>query len=78
MYAIRSYYGFDLARTAGETVGQHLVAVLRDQDVVIILDSITRLARAYNTIQGGSGRTMSGGLERATGRTDHWRRSSDC
>jgi transcription termination factor Rho len=33
------------------------------QDVVIILDSITRLARAYNTAEEGSGRTMSGGLD---------------
>ncbi|HBE00109.1 MAG TPA: transcription termination factor Rho, partial [Gemmatimonadetes bacterium] len=33
------------------------------EDVVIILDSITRLARAHNTIKGGSGRTMSGGLD---------------
>ncbi|MFW6084585.1 MAG: transcription termination factor Rho [Gemmatimonadota bacterium] len=33
------------------------------QDVVIILDSITRLARAYNTTEEGSGRTLSGGLD---------------
>ena len=33
------------------------------QDVVIILDSITRLARAYNTVEAGSGRTLSGGLD---------------
>ncbi|MEM7415729.1 MAG: transcription termination factor Rho [Gemmatimonadota bacterium] len=33
------------------------------EDVVIILDSITRLARAYNSLKGGSGRTMSGGLD---------------
>jgi transcription termination factor Rho len=33
------------------------------QDVVIILDSITRLARAYNTSEEGSGRTLSGGLD---------------
>ena len=33
------------------------------QDVVIILDSITRLARAYNTTEEGTGRTMSGGLD---------------
>ncbi|MBK7877870.1 MAG: transcription termination factor Rho [Planctomycetes bacterium] len=33
------------------------------QDVVLLLDSITRLARAYNNLQGGSGRTMSGGLD---------------
>lgn len=32
-------------------------------DVVIILDSITRLARAYNTVEVGSGRTLSGGLD---------------
>jgi transcription termination factor Rho len=37
--------------------------VEQGEDVVIILDSITRLARAYNTAQTGSGRTMSGGLD---------------
>jgi len=33
------------------------------EDVVIILDSITRLARAHNTVESGSGRTLSGGLD---------------
>ncbi|HEV2095513.1 MAG TPA: transcription termination factor Rho [Chthoniobacterales bacterium] len=33
------------------------------KDVVILLDSITRLARGYNSLQGGKGRTMSGGVE---------------
>jgi len=33
------------------------------KDVVILLDSITRLARAYNTIAPSSGRVLSGGLE---------------
>jgi transcription termination factor Rho len=33
------------------------------QDVVIILDSITRLARAHNTVEEGTGRTLSGGLD---------------
>ena len=33
------------------------------QDVVLILDSITRLARAYNTTEQGSGRTLTGGLD---------------
>jgi transcription termination factor Rho len=33
------------------------------RDVVILLDSITRLARAYNTIAPSSGRVLSGGLE---------------
>jgi len=31
--------------------------------VVILLDSITRLARGYNAMQPGKGRTMSGGVE---------------
>ena len=30
-------------------------------DVVILLDSITRLARAYNTVQPASGKVLSGG-----------------
>jgi len=33
------------------------------EDVVIILDSITRLARAYNTVERGSGKTLTGGLD---------------
>jgi transcription termination factor Rho len=33
------------------------------KDVVIVLDSITRLARAHNTVERGTGRTMSGGLD---------------
>jgi transcription termination factor Rho len=33
------------------------------QDVVLLLDSITRLARAYNNLNSGSGKTMSGGLD---------------
>lgn len=33
------------------------------KDVVILLDSITRLARGYNALQGGKGRTMSGGMD---------------
>ena len=34
-----------------------------DKDVVILLDSITRLARAYNLTVTPSGRTLSGGLD---------------
>jgi len=33
------------------------------EDVVLLLDSITRLGRAYNHVRGDSGRTMSGGLD---------------
>ncbi|MDR1161077.1 MAG: transcription termination factor Rho, partial [Tannerellaceae bacterium] len=32
-------------------------------DVVILLDSITRLARAYNTVQPASGKVLSGGVD---------------
>lgn len=35
------------------------------EDVVILLDSITRLARAYNLTVQASGRTLSGGLDPA-------------
>lgn len=33
------------------------------QDVVILLDSITRLSRAYNTVQPASGKILSGGVD---------------
>jgi transcription termination factor Rho len=33
------------------------------KDVVILLDSLTRLARAHNAGKGGGGRTMTGGLD---------------
>ena len=33
------------------------------RDVVIVLDSLTRMARAYNTAERGTGRTLSGGLD---------------
>lgn len=33
------------------------------QDVVILLDSITRLARAYNTVQPHSGKILTGGVD---------------
>jgi transcription termination factor Rho len=36
------------------------------QDVVVLLDSITRLARAYNAEQRGSGRVLSGGIDSRT------------
>jgi transcription termination factor Rho len=34
-----------------------------DEDVVLVMDSLTRLARAYNAVEKGSGRTLSGGLD---------------
>ena len=35
------------------------------QDVMILLDSITRLTRAYNLVVPPSGRTLSGGIDPA-------------
>ncbi len=37
--------------------------VERKRDVVILLDSITRLGRAYNTVTPASGRVLTGGLD---------------
>jgi len=37
--------------------------VEQGKDVVILLDSLTRLARGYNALTGGKGRTMSGGMD---------------
>jgi transcription termination factor Rho len=37
--------------------------VERKKDVVILLDSITRLARAYNTVVPASGKILSGGID---------------
>ena len=37
--------------------------VIEGKDVLLLLDSITRLARAYNNNSDGGGRTMSGGLD---------------
>jgi len=33
------------------------------RDVFVLLDSLTRVARAYNSVHGGSGRTMTGGVD---------------
>ena len=37
--------------------------VERGRDVVVLVDSLTRLARAYNLASSGSGRTLAGGLD---------------
>ena len=38
-------------------------SVEHKKDVVILLDSITRLARAYNTVTPASGKILSGGVD---------------
>ena len=50
----------DTSEYAMEVVAQK---VIEGKDVLLLLDSITRLARAYNNNADGSGRTMSGGLD---------------
>jgi transcription termination factor Rho len=51
---------------AEQTLARVLQPVLDGKDVVVLLDSITRLARAYNTNFQGIGRTLSGGLDATT------------
>jgi transcription termination factor Rho len=53
-------------RVAEECVNVALERVLKGEDVVLLLDSITRLARAYNTVSDSGGRTLSGGLDSQT------------
>lgn len=56
----------DHVRTAEETVIRVAESVMQGKDVVLLLDSITRLARAYNVFADGTGRTLSGGLDAST------------
>jgi transcription termination factor Rho len=70
----RSVQGEVVASTFDEPASRHVQLaeiviekakrlVEHKQDVVILLDSITRLARAYNTVSPASGRVLSGGVE---------------
>jgi len=70
----RSIKGEVIASTFDEPAERHVTVsemvlekakrhVEMGKDVVILLDSITRLARAYNTCTPSSGRVLSGGLE---------------
>jgi transcription termination factor Rho len=70
----RSIDGEVISSTFDEPVRQHCKVaemvldrarrlVEMGQDVVVLLDSITRLARAYNLTVSPSGRTLSGGLD---------------
>ena len=71
---LRTVKGEIIASTFDETCERHVALaemvterakrlVENKVDVVILLDSITRLARAYNTMQPSSGKIMSGGVE---------------
>jgi len=50
-------------RTAESVIARAKRLVEVGSDVVILLDSITRLARAYNSVVESSGKILSGGLE---------------
>ncbi len=54
-------------KRVAEIVIEHAKRLVEQKkDVIILLDSITRLARAYNLIVPSSGRTLSGGLDPAS------------
>jgi transcription termination factor Rho len=50
-------------RTAELVVERAKRLTEQGRDVLVLLDSLTRLARAYNKHSGNSGRTMSGGVD---------------
>ena len=53
-------------KIADEALHRALEGVLAGRDVLLLLDSITRLARAYNVTTATSGRTLTGGLDANT------------
>ena len=69
----RSVQGEVVSSTADEPAQRHVQVAemviekakrwLNTEDVVILLDSITRLARAYNTVVPPSGKILSGGVD---------------
>lgn len=70
----RSVRGEVVASTFDENASRHVQVadmviekarrlVEHRRDVVILLDSITRLARAYNTVQPSTGRVLTGGVD---------------
>jgi len=71
---IRTVRGEVIASTFDEPASRHVMVaemviekakrlVELKKDVVILLDSITRLARAYNTVQPASGKVLTGGVD---------------
>lgn len=50
-------------RVAELTIEHAKRMVEAGKDVVVLMDSLTRLSRAYNSNKGGGGRTMTGGLD---------------
>jgi transcription termination factor Rho len=71
-----SVHGEVISSTFDQPARQHIAVaelaverakrlVEQGQDVVILLDSLTRLCRAHNNATSGSGRTLSGGVDAA-------------
>jgi transcription termination factor Rho len=71
---VRSVRGEVISSTFDEAASRHVQVaemviekakrlVEHKQDVVILLDSITRLARAYNTVAPASGKVLTGGVD---------------
>ena len=70
----RSVKGEVIASTFDEPAERHVkvanivlakakISRMWPHDVVILLDSITRLARAYNTVAPATGKVLSGGID---------------
>ena len=53
----------DHIQLAEKTLDEAKQMVIEGKDVVILLDSITRLARAYNIVEPSSGKILSGGFD---------------
>jgi transcription termination factor Rho len=49
-------------KTAEKVFREAIDKMLQGKDVLVLLDSITRLARAYNVTSGSSGKILSGGI----------------
>ncbi|AFX99711.1 transcription termination factor Rho [Candidatus Endolissoclinum faulkneri L2] len=71
---VRSVHGEVISSTFDEPASRHVQVteiviekakrlVEHKRDVVILLDSITRLARAYNTVVPSSGKVLTGGID---------------
>lgn len=62
IYSTFDRKAIDHIKAAAYVLNKSRKMVEEGKDVVILLDSITRLARAYNEVEPASGRTLSGGI----------------
>ena len=60
-WAMTPSFGFEMSFNIVLEKAKRMVEC--GHDVVVLLDSITRLARAYNTVSPASGKVLSGGVD---------------